>query len=207
MNEWASEQWVCGQTDYTESLNQDHPPRIVRLIWLYYRLDLRLAVWKQARYFSFTEAPQNTEFLSLWRGDIFKPPYQSGGTGLLHPPLHQTHCCMHLCAFLGGYKITFCINVFFIWCSISVKILISKEWILFYVAFCTIMVISRQKETRSRDYALLLFRMTLTVLYSAQYHRQHCTLQAFQQFGALYMHNHDDKYPSRPGFEPRTSRL
>ena len=45
------------------------------------------------------------------------------------------------------------------------------------------------------------------VLYSAQYHRQHCTLQAFEQFGALYMHNHDDKYPARPGFEPGTSRL
>ena len=37
----------------------------------------------------------------------------------------------------------------------------------------------------SRDYALLLFRMTLSVLYSAQYHRQHCTLHAFEQFGAL----------------------
>ena len=33
-------------------------------------------------------------------------------------------------------------------------------WILLYVAFCTIMAISRQKEARSRDYALLLFRMT-----------------------------------------------
>ena len=29
--------------------------------------------------------------------------------------------------------------------------------------------------------------------YSAQYHRQHCILHAFEQFGALYMHNHDDK--------------
>ena len=61
--------------DKQTTLNQDHPPRIVRWIWLYYRLDLRLAVWKQARYFSFTEAPQNTEFLSLWRG---------GGTFLNH---------------------------------------------------------------------------------------------------------------------------
>ena len=56
------------------------------------------------------------------------------------------------------------------------------------------MTISRQKEARSRDYARLLFRMTSRVLYSAQYHRQHCTLHAFEQFGALYMHNHDDKY-------------
>ena len=65
------------------------------------------------------------------------------------------------------------------------------------------MAISRQKEARSRDYALFLFRMTSRVIYSARY----CTLQAFEQFRALYMHNHDDKYPARPGFEPGTSRL
>ena len=41
----------------------------------------------------------------------------------------------------------------------------------------------RQKEARSREYTLLLFRMTLNVLYCAQYHRQHCTLHAFEQFG------------------------
>ena len=29
----------------------------------------------------------------------------------------------------------------------------------------------------------------------------------FMQFGALYIHNHDDKYSARPGFEPGTSRL
>ena len=60
-------------------------------------------------------------------------------------------------------------------------------WILLYVAFSTIMAISRQKEARSQDYALLLFRMISRVLHSAQYHRQHCTLQAFEQFGALYI--------------------
>ena len=49
--------------------------------------------------------------------------------------------------------------------------------------------------------------MTSRVVYSAQYHRQHCTLHAFEQFGALFMYNHDDKYPSRPGFEPGTPRL
>ena len=69
------------------------------------------------------------------------------------------------------------------------------------------MAISRQKEARNRDYALLLFRMTSRVLYSAQYHRQQCTPHTFEQFGALYMHNHDDKYPSRPGFEPGTPRF
>ena len=77
-------------------------------------------------------------------------------------------------------------------------------WTLLYFAFCTIMTISRQKKAQSRDYALLLFGMTSRVLYSAQYHRQHCT---FHAFGALYMHNHDDRYPARRGFEPGTSRL
>ena len=64
------------------------------------------------------------------------------------------------------------------------------------------MAISRQKEARSRDYALLLFRMTSRVLYSAQYYRQQRTLHAFEQFGTLDMHNHNGKYLSRPGFEP-----
>ena len=49
--------------------------------------------------------------------------------------------------------------------------------------------------------------MTSGVLYSAQQHKQHCTLPAFEQFAALYMHNHNDKYPARPGFEPGPSRL
>ena len=89
----------------------------------------------------------------------------------------------------------------------TVSCLIWKIRLLLYVAFCTIMAISRQKEARSRDYALLLFRMTSRVLYSAQYHRQHCTLHAFEQFGALYIHSHDDKYPSRPGFEPGTPKF
>ena len=62
---------------------------------------------------------------------------------------------------------------------------------------------SEQKEARSRDYALLLFRMTSRLLYSLQ----HWTLHTFEQFGALYMHNHDVKYPARPGFQPGTSRL
>ena len=73
--------------------------------------------------------------------------------------------------------------------------------------FLHIEAISPQKEARSRDYALLLFRMPSRVIYSAQYHRQHCTLHTFEQIGSLYMHNHDNKYPARPGFEPGTSRL
>ena len=43
--------------------------------------------------------------------------------------------------------------------------------------------------------------------YSAQYHRQHCTLYASEQFEALYSSNHDVKHPARSGFDPGTSRL
>ena len=68
------------------------------------------------------------------------------------------------------------------------------------------MAISRQKEAQSRDYALL-FSNDFRVLYSAQYHSQHCTLQAFEQFEALYMHNPDDKYPTRLGFVPQPDRM
>ena len=46
-----------------------------------------------------------------------------------------------------------------------------SEWLLFYVAFCTFMAMSRQKEAQSRDYDLPLFRMTSRVIYSVQYHR------------------------------------
>ena len=56
-------------------------------------------------------------------------------------------------------------------------------------------------------YAFLLFRMTTRVLYSTRCHRQHCTLHSFEQFGALYMHNNDNKYPAQTGFEPGTCRL
>ena len=73
--------------------------------------------------------------------------------------------------------------------------------------FLHIKAISPQKEAQSRDYALLLFRMTSRFLYGVQYHRQHCALHSFEQVRSLYMHNHDDKYPARPGFEPGTSSL
>ena len=33
------------------------------------------------------------------------------------------------------------------------------------------------------------------------------TFQSFEPFEALYMHNHDDKYPARSELEPGTSRL
>ena len=73
------------------------------------------------------------------------------------------------------------------------------------------MAISRQKEARSRDYALLLFRMTSRDLYSAQYHS---TLHAFEQFVTLYMHKRDNKYPHDrdsnlvpPGYKPQSIRM
>ena len=69
------------------------------------------------------------------------------------------------------------------------------------------MAILQQKKAGSRDYALLLFRTTSRVIYNAQYPRQHCPLHTFEQFGALYMHNHDNKYPARPGFGPGTSKF
>ena len=75
--------------------------------------------------------------------------------------------------------------------------------ILFYVAFCTIMAISRQKEARSRDYVLLLLNDESWVPYSAQYHRQHCILQAFEQ----YLHFLDAKDLTRHEFEPSTSEF
>ena len=66
-----------------------------------------------------------------------------------------------------------------------------SEWILLSVAFCTIMAISRQKEVQSWDC------MPSMIIYSAQYHRQYCTPQAFEQIGALHIHNLDDRHPIR----------
>ena len=50
-------------------------------------------------------------------------------------------------------------------------------------------------------------RVLYRVFYSAQYLRQYCALQAFRQFGALYMHNHDDDYSAGLEFEPSTHRV
>ena len=53
------------------------------------------------------------------------------------------------------------------------------------------------------------YRMTSRVpmFHSVHDHRQHCTLQAFEQFGALYRHNPDDKHLTLPGFEPSTLEI
>ena len=87
-----------------------YTPRIVRWIGWYCSLDPQfnnraLAVWEQARYFSSTEAPRNTESWSVWERNIFKPPYQSGDKPIIfdvtvkqHEALHQGHRFMFLCA-------------------------------------------------------------------------------------------------------------
>ena len=63
------------------------------------------------------------------------------------------------------------------------------------------MWISRQKEAWSLDYAVLLLNdfnsSLLCTIDSTAY-----SSQAFGQFGALYMQNRDDKYPTWPGFQP-----
>ena len=46
--------------------------------------------------------------------------------------------------------------------------------------------------------SLKSYRMTLRVLYGAQYRGHHCTHQAFEQFRAPYMHNLFYKHPIRP---------
>ena len=51
------------------------------------------------------------------------------------------------------------------------------------------------------------YQLTSMVLYSAQYHMRHCALQAFEKFGALYLHNLDNKHPIQPGFEPNPARI
>ena len=61
------------------------------------------------------------------------------------------------------------------------------------VAFCTIMAIARQEEARRRHYTLLLPNEFLV----------HSTIDSLCTPGLWYMHNLDDKYPTRPGFEPR----
>ena len=45
------------------------------------------------------------------------------------------------------------------------------------------------------------------VLYSARSHIHYCTLQAFEQFKPLCIHNIDDKHPTRPGCEPSRPTL
>ena len=76
------------------------------------------------------------------------------------------------------------------------------------------MAISRQKETRSRHNALLLFRMTSRFIYIAQYHRQHCTLyMPFNSLKHLCTITMTNNLPARdlnlvpPGYKPQSIRV
>ena len=62
------------------------------------------------------------------------------------------------------------------------------------------------RDRREHEVGTMLhpYRITSRVIYSVLYYRQHCTLQAFEHFGVLYMHNLNDNHPSRPRFEPST---
>ena len=78
------------------------------------------------------------------------------------------------------------------WCRVNMSECVG-EWILFSVPFCTL---AAEGGPKSGICPTLL--NDFKVLYSVQYHRQHCTLQTFEQFGALYMHNHARRKISDP---------
>ena len=44
----------------------------------------------------------------------------------------------------------------------------------------------------------------IRIMYSVHHHRQLFTLDAFEQFGTLYMHNPDDRHPTSSKIEPST---
>ena len=67
--------------------------------------------------------------------------------------------------------------------------------------------IATEQGPRSELNSYYSYRMTPRVRYSAQYHRQHCALQAFEQSGSLYMHNLEDTHPTQSGFETSTSEF
>ena len=64
--------------------------------------------------------------------------------------------------------------------------------------------VRRQLESGNMSYSYFEWPKGLFIVHSTI---GSTTLHAFEQFGAVYMHSHDDKYPARPGFEPGTTRL
>ena len=58
-----------------------------------------------------------------------------------------------------------------------------NECILLYVAFCTLMQYRNRKKPAAETVPYSYFEKLPRVLCSAQYHRQHCILHAFEQFG------------------------
>ena len=62
-----------------------------------------------------------------------------------------------------------------------------------------VIVRQRKPEVGDMHYS---YGVTLIVIYiTHQYHKQHCTFQAFELFKTVCMHNHDDKHPTWPGFD------
>ena len=51
------------------------------------------------------------------------------------------------------------------------------------------------------------YQITPKRIHIAHYNRHRCTIQAFEQFGALYMHNRVDKHTNRSEFEASTSEF
>ena len=76
-----------------------------------------------------------------------------------------------------------------------------NEWVreYFFTSFSAQSWQYRERRKPEAGNMLYSYRNTwrVTVLDSAQYHRQHCILHAFEQFGALHIYNLDDKHPTR----------
>ena len=61
-------------------------------------------------------------------------------------------------------------------------------------------------ETWGRYCALLFWNKFNGIVFKITlHHRQPYTLHVSEQFGALYMHNHNDRHPNRPGYKPSSS--
>ena len=74
-----------------------------------------------------------------------------------------------------------------------------KRETFFFIPFSAPYGITRQKKLTWR---LFSHWMASNVYSSAQHHRMPCIINAFEQFGVLYRHNYEHKYPARPRFEP-----
>ena len=89
--------------------------------------------------------------------------------------------------------------------DMELRTLYMNVCILLYLVFCTL---RKYRDRRMSYHAYPYFEIgkTFRVLYSAQYHKQHCIPHAFEQFGALYAQPRwQISVPI--GFEPGTSRL
>ena len=202
------------------NLGQDNVLRMVRWMRWYCPPDTifeirALAVRGRARYLSVTEAPHNIESLRVRGEETFvslKPERQSG-IQILHQDSHslgvpQNTLCTSQCVGLQtdtevDALIQNAANV--IW-FVNWQFFHGSEWV--NIALCCFLYNQRQTVALSRDYAIPLSNDYKGSL-QFKYRRQYCTLQVFEQLGALYMHNLDDRHPTRLGIElwtPTTGR-